>query len=49
VPVPDPVRRTVTREGRPLALSVKESALRRTPGGPRVITTTPGVGYRIGS
>lgn len=83
----DPVRRTALRDGRPLALSVKEFAvleallraspgflsaeelleqvwdenadpftntvtvtigrLRRKLGGPPVITTTPGVGYRI--
>jgi DNA-binding response OmpR family regulator len=83
----DPVRRTVTRDGRPLDLSVKEFALlealmravpaflssedlleqvwdehadpftntvavtmgrlRRKLGDPPVITTTPGVGYRI--
>lgn len=83
----DPVRRTAVREGRPLALSVKEFAvleallraspgflsaedlleqvwdenadpftntvtvtvgrLRRKLGGPPVITTTTGVGYRI--
>ncbi|MEU6622949.1 response regulator transcription factor [Streptomyces litmocidini] len=83
----DPVRRTVLRDGRPLALSVKEFAvleallraspgflsaedlleqvwdenadpftntvtvtvgrLRRKLGGPPVITTTTGVGYRI--
>jgi DNA-binding response OmpR family regulator len=83
----DPVRRTVTRDGRQLDLSVKEFAvleallhaapgylsaedlleqawdeqadpftntvtvtigrLRRKLGDPRVITTTPGVGYRI--
>ncbi|MER5208156.1 response regulator transcription factor [Streptomyces sp. NPDC002825] len=83
----DPVRRTAGRDGRPLALSVKEFAvleallraspgflsaeelleqvwdenadpftntvtvtvgrLRRKLGGPPVITTTPGVGYRI--
>jgi DNA-binding response OmpR family regulator len=83
----DPVRRTVTRDGRPLELSVKEfgvleallraapaflsaedlleqvwdehadpftntvtvtiGRLRRKLGSPPVITTTPGVGYRI--
>jgi DNA-binding response OmpR family regulator len=83
----DPLRRTVTRDGRPLDLSVKEFALleallraspaflsaedlleqvwdehadpftntvavtigrlRRKLGGPPVVTTTPGVGYRI--
>uniref|UniRef100_UPI0013B41FAB winged helix-turn-helix domain-containing protein n=1 Tax=Nonomuraea lactucae TaxID=2249762 RepID=UPI0013B41FAB len=83
----DPLRRTATRDGRPLDLSVKEFALleallraapgflstedlleqvwdehadpftntvtvtigrlRRKLGGPPIITTTPGVGYRI--
>jgi DNA-binding response OmpR family regulator len=77
----DPARRTATRDGRPLDLSVKEFALpaslsaeelleqvwdenvdpftntvtvtvgrlRRKLGTPPIITTTPGVGYRIAS